>query len=96
MPSASRRHNSLASPRPPPRYDPDDHAWVSIHWKSASQKGKADMGDPMASDAEMTEAITGTAEKMRNQAPTNADKTAQAFPAHSTEDLSIEVIINLA
>ena len=49
------------------KYDLDDHAWISSHWKSSPQKRKADMGDPMAVNAEMTEAIASTAERMSVQ-----------------------------
>ena len=79
-------------------YDLDDHAWISAHWKSSSQKRKADMGDTMADDAEMTEAIASTAGRMLRSG--NADhkrtgKTDHAFAAQSV-NLSVEVIIDLA
>ena len=47
-------------------YDLDNHVWIAFHWKSSSQKRKADMGDPTAVDAEMAEAIASTAEKVQS------------------------------
>ena len=45
------------------RYDLDHHVWISSHSNSSSQKRKADMGDPMGVDAEMTEAIASNVER---------------------------------
>ena len=46
------------------KYDLDDHAWLSSHWKSSSQRRKADMGDPMAVAADMVNVIAANAESV--------------------------------
>ena len=74
------------------KYDLDDHAWISSHWKSSPQRRKADMGDPMVVNADMAEVIASTAEGLF----TRTDKTVPSLnveptmAAQETENLTIE------
>ena len=77
------------------RYDLDDHGWIFSHWKSASQKRKADMGHPMAVSAEMTEPIAPSIEKVVATGSVRSSKTDPTFEAYSSEDVWAEVIIDL-
>ena len=61
------------------------------------------MGDPMAVDADMAEAIASTAERIiATRSPDGSGKTGRpnkddetAFAIHSTDNLSVGVIIDL-
>ena len=74
------------------KYDLDDHAWISSHWKSSSQRRKADMGDPMAVDADMTDVIVANAESILASLGSDGKASPTTAP---TDDLLIEVVIDM-
>ena len=76
-----------------------DHDWLTTHWKSPSQRRRADMGDPTAVDADMVELIATTAERVQfnSEGQTSRIRPPEAEPAFASnaDNLSVEAIINL-
>ena len=74
----------------------DDSDWITTHWKSSSQRRRADMGDPRAVDADMVELIAANANVSEGHSSrTQATADELLTFAACVEDFSIEISINL-
>ena len=75
-----------------------DNDWISTHWKSSSQRRRADMGDPTAVDADMVGLIAPPAERPQVSSEGNSPRsgTPEADPAVTShaDNLSVEITIN--